>query len=60
MPFDASEDTLREIFYSINGLLFTGGSLNISIDKPLPYRNETYNIYTKNAAFLIDLAIESN
>jgi len=60
IPYAANETTLTHLFNSINGLLFTGGSINIDIHVPLPQRNETYNLYTKNAAFMIDLAMKAN
>ena len=46
----------------INGVLFTGGGVNLDINTPLPHRKhkENYNIFTKNAKFIIDMAKQFN
>lgn len=51
---------MTEIFNSVNGILFTGGGLELDVDTPIDYTNVEYNIFTKNAEFLINLAKKSN
>lgn len=48
---------MKTIFENINGLLFTGGGLNLDINTPMPNSDKKYNIYTKNAEFLVNLTI---
>ena len=40
--------------------MFTGGSTYIEANTPLLNRTETDNIFTRNAAYLVKLAIEAN
>ena len=35
IPYDGSEDQMKEIFKSINGILFTGGGVDIHIETPI-------------------------
>jgi len=60
IPYDSDEESLREIVKNVNGILFTGGSIDIHLETPLPGRPENYNIYTKNAGLIFELAKELN
>lgn len=44
----------------INGIFFTGGSLDIHIDNPINGSNLAYNIYTFNSKIIFDIAIKMN
>lgn len=48
------------MFNGINGILFTGGGLDLGFDSPIENSGVEYNIFTKNAGFLMDLAEKAN
>ena len=60
VPYAATQDELRQIFAQVNGLLFTGGMLDLNVRVPVSGTPYGYNIYTKNAQYLIGLAVEAN
>ena len=57
IPYDLSYEELKEIFQSINGLLFPGGSASL-------WKNESTRLemseFTKKGQYLVNLAIEAN
>ncbi|KRX07507.1 hypothetical protein PPERSA_11056 [Pseudocohnilembus persalinus] len=60
IPYNGSEEQLRKLFKGINGILFTGGGLDLGFDSPIENSGVEYNIFTKNAGFLMDLAEKAN
>ena len=60
VSYAASEAELREVFAQINGLLFTGGGLDLHYDQPIAGSNQTSNVFVRNAQFLMNLAKEAN
>lgn len=50
IPHKASKDHLKELFFSINGIIFTGGDLSL-------LKNTTYY---QTSLFFYNLAIEAN
>lgn len=38
----------------------TGGHIDLDMKIPINYTHKDYNVYTKNAKLLIDLAIKEN
>jgi len=60
IPYFADQKTLKHLFESVNGILFTGGSIDLDINTPLPNRNESFNLYTSAANYLYSLAMEAN
>lgn len=59
IPFDESPEFYSELVKSINGVLFTGGNLNINIDVPLKHypSADGKNLWTKNASYLLESAV---
>lgn len=57
IPYDLPNEQLKEIFQSINGLLFPGGSASL-------WQNESTRFemseFTKKGQYLVNLAIEAN
>ena len=57
IPYDLPNEELKEIFQSINGLLFPGGSASL-------WQNESTRLemseFTKKGQYLVNLAIEAN
>lgn len=56
IPYNGTEEHLRMLFNSVNGILFTGGGLDLGFENPIENSGVEYNIFVKNAKFLMDLA----
>jgi len=50
VPFDAPTSQLNQLFSSLNGILFTGGELDLNLSEP----------YMKTANYFFNLALEAN
>lgn len=53
IPFDESKEYYQNLTTKINGILFTGGDLDISINSTIPYQPSGPNQWTANAALLV-------
>ncbi|KRX05872.1 hypothetical protein PPERSA_03809 [Pseudocohnilembus persalinus] len=60
IPYNGTDDQLIELFNGINGLFFTGGGMDLDINTPVQNTTQEYNVFLRNAAFLIELAKEAN
>jgi gamma-glutamyl hydrolase len=60
IPYDGKRNELDDLFSKINGIVFTGGSVNLNITIPNDGSSLQFNKYTETATYLFRKAIEAN